>query len=141
MRTTLAISFLAVMLLSCSKSMVTVPTPAQIGEFSRNASVSLPASAQPLGWHQNRGMDDGLWLQFRIPRADFQTFLDSSPFRSASLSTNDRYCINLFKMFWAAPPLRYRAGQQTLPNARVLNLLVDESDATNAVVYLMWHET
>ena len=86
-------------------------------------------------------MDDALWLQVRLPASDLQTFLDASPFRSVTLATNDQYRLPDFQSFFATPPVRYRAGQQSLPNARVLNMVVDESDTTNVVVYLMWHET
>lgn len=86
-------------------------------------------------------MDDALWLQVRLPASDSQTFLDGSPFRGVTLTTNDQYCLAQFQSFFAAPPVRYRARRQSLPNARVLNMVLDESDTTNVVVYLMWHET
>jgi hypothetical protein len=86
-------------------------------------------------------MDDALWLQVRMPASELQAFLDASPFRSATLTTNDQYRVFEFQDFFPTPPARYRAGQQELPNARVLNMVIDESDTTNVVVYLMWHET
>jgi hypothetical protein len=144
MRTSLAISLLLFALLGCSRStapVITTPTVAQIAEFTTNASITLPASAQPVGWREERGMDDALWLQVRLPASDLQTFLDGSPFRGVTLTTNDQYCLTQFQSFFAAPPVRYRAGQQSLPNARVLSMVLDESDTTNVVVYLMWHET
>ena len=144
MRTSLYISFLLIALLGCSRStvpVITTPTAAQITEFTTNAKITLPASAQPLGWRESRGMDDALWLQVRLPAADLQTFLDGSPFRGATLTTNDQYRIFDFRDFMPTPPIRYRCGEQQLPNARYLKMIVDESDNTNAVVYLMWHET
>ena len=86
-------------------------------------------------------MDDALWLQVRMPARDLQGFLDASPFRSAKLTTNDQYRVFDFRDFLPTPPVRYRSGEQGLPNARFLKMLIDESDTTNAVVYLMWHET
>ena len=144
MRTPLSISLLLVALLGCSRSpapVITLPTAAQIAELTTNASITLPPSAQPVAWREERGMEDALWLQVRLPASDLQTFLDRSPFRSVTLATNDQYCLTQFQSFFATPPVRYRAGQQSLPNSRVLNMLVDESDTTNVVVYLMWHET
>jgi len=143
-RAPLSISLLLVALLGCSRTtapVITTPTVAQIAEFTTNASITLPSSAQPVGWCEERGMDDALWLQVRLPASDLQTFLDGSPFRSVTLATNDLYCLTQFRSFFATPPVRYRAGQQSLPNARVLNMVVDESETTNVVVYLMWHET
>jgi hypothetical protein len=86
-------------------------------------------------------MDDALWLQVKVPARDLQGFLDRSPFHGASLHTNDQLRLSDFREFYATPPLRCRGGQQELPNGRVLNLLIDESDAANFVVYLMCHET
>jgi hypothetical protein len=68
--------------------------------------------------------------------------LDGSPFRSAKLNTNDQSLVFKFRYFFPTPPVRYRCAEQTLPNARFLNILIiDESDTTNALVSLMWHET
>lgn len=86
-------------------------------------------------------MDDALWLQVRMPAGDLQGFLDTSPFHAATLTTNDQYRVFQFQEFFETPPTQYRAGQQELPNARALNMVVDESDTTNVTVYLMWHET
>lgn len=86
-------------------------------------------------------MDDALWLQVKIPTADLQAFLDCSPFRSSTLTTNDQYRVYKFERFLPTPPTRYRGGEQELPNARYLNIIIDESNDTNVVVYLMWHET
>lgn len=144
MRTFLSILLLLVALLGCSRGtahVIATPTLAQISEFTTNARIALPASAQPIGWREERGMDDALWLQVRLPASDLQTLLDSSPFRNVTLTTNGQYCLTQFQSFFATPPVRYRAGQQSLPNARVLNILVDEGDTTNVLVYLMWHET
>ena len=144
MRASLAISIIMLALLGCNRSnapVITTPTAAQISEFTRNASITLPASALPIGWRELRSMDDALWLQVRMPARDLQTFLDSSPFRTATLMTNDQYRVSQFQEFFTTPPVHYRAGQQELPNARVLNIVIDESDTTNVVIYLMWHET
>lgn len=86
-------------------------------------------------------MDDAMWLQVRMPAQDLKAFLDCSPFRSTTLTANNEYLVYQFRGFFTTPPTRYRAGQQGLPNARVLNILIDESDTTNVVAYLMWHET
>lgn len=86
-------------------------------------------------------MDDALWLQVRMPAQTLQGFLDSSPFKGATLTSSDRYLLSEFREFLPNPPARYRAGQQSLPNARVLNMVIDESNPTNVVVYLMFHKT
>ena len=144
MRAPLVISLFLMVLLGCSKTstpVITAPTATQLAEFATNASITLPPSATPIGWREERGMDDALWLQVRMPARDLQGFLDASPFRSAKLTTNDQYRVFDFRDFLPTPPVRYRSGEQGLPNARFLKMLIDESDTTNAVVYLMWHET
>lgn len=120
---------------------ITPPTAAQIAEFVSNTKITIPPTSQPVGWKEERGMDDALWLQIRMPTADLEVFLKNSPFSESKLETSNPYILHLFQEFQSSPPQRYRAGQQTLPNGRVLNLLIDESDAATAVVYLMWHKT
>jgi hypothetical protein len=145
MRTPLSISLLLVALLGCSRStapVITTPNATQIAEFTANAKITLLASAQPVGWREERGMDAALWLQLRMPKTELQSFLDGSPFRSATLNTNDQSLVFKFRDFFPTPPVHYRCAEQALPNARFLNILIiDESDTTNALVSLMWHET
>jgi hypothetical protein len=129
-----------VAVLGCGQATVTKPTAAQLADFSTNAAISLPASAQPIGWSESRGMDNAFWLQVKMPTKDLQTFLENSPFKNAVLETN-QYGIYKFERLLPIPPTRYRRGEQELPNARFLNILLDESNDTNVVVYLMWHET
>jgi hypothetical protein len=132
------------LLLGCSPPdapTIKSPSASQLSEFVRKAGISLPASAQPIGWREEHGMDEALWLQVRMPVQDFQRFLDNSPFHGSTLTSNDPYQISQFREFLPKPPAHYRAGQLSLPNGRVLNLVVDESDNENVVVYLMWHET
>ena len=145
MRTPLSILLLLIALLGCGRStppVITTPTAAQIAEFTANTKITLPASVQAISWHEERGMDAALWLQMRMPATELQGFLDGSPFRNAKLSTNDQSLVFKFQDFFPTPPLRYRCAEQQLPNARFLNIIIiDETDTTNALVSLMWHET
>lgn len=103
MRTPLSISLLLVALLGCSRStapVITTPNATQIAEFTANAKITLPASAQPVGWREERGMDAALWLQLRMPKTELQSFLDGSPFRSATLNTNDQSLVFKFRDFF-----------------------------------------
>ena len=124
-----------------SATVISTPTAAQVSQFVRQANLTLPASAQATGWQEERGMDNARWLQVRMPKPDLQGFLDRSPFRGAELTTNNQYLISAFREFLPKPPARYRAGQQSLPNARTLNMVIDETEPAKVVVYLMWHET
>ena len=85
-------------------------------------------------------MDDGMWLQVMMPAADFPVFLNNTPFKGVGLR-RDLYMLNQFREFWQCPPKKHRSAQQHLPNGRFLNMLVDETDSENVIVYLMWHET
>lgn len=123
-----------------SKPAISVPTQNQIAEFVRKTGVKLPASAQPIGWREARGMDDALWLQVSMPRSDVEGFLNGSPFSGKPLQAGVGTTIP-FKHFFTTAPQRYRGEQFALPNARVLNILIDDSDDTTAMVYMMWHET
>jgi hypothetical protein len=125
-----------------NKPVITKPTEIQIAEFASKAQIAVPPSAQAVGWREERGgLDDALWLQFTMPKRDLDVFLSSSPFRGVQLRTKHESPPSHFDGFFTTPPPQYRSGQEWLPNARVLNILIDESDAASAQVYLMWHET
>ena len=135
---------IAMLLLGCSavsSSSDKPPNVQQRAQFERDASVTIPASATLVAWHEERGMDSAVWLEFKIPAADFAAFIDASPLQKTVLSASDKYQENQFRDLLAVPPAHYRAGQQALPNGRVLNMLADESNAGIVVVYLMLHET
>ncbi|MDZ4817370.1 MAG: hypothetical protein SGJ20_00180 [Planctomycetota bacterium] len=139
------IPFILVALTGCNGSgrapAITKPTAAQLAEFTRNAQIALPASAQPIGWREYRGMDDSLWLQVRMPASDLQGFLNTSPFANATLESNSQHIPGNFDKFYTTPPKVYRSGQQEVQNTRALNILIDESDPKDVIVYLNWHET
>lgn len=140
----LAILIVTIALIGCNQNNtppIKQPTALQLAEFSRNASITLPASAHAIGWHEENGIDDAMWLQVRIPTKDLPRFLESSPFRGIELSTNDTSLFYLFQMFVATPPTKYRVGQQQLPSGRYLTLMIDESATPDLIVYLMWNET
>lgn len=57
-----------------------------------------------------------------------------------SLITMQQYHMYNFKDFLPAAPIKFRSGQTALPNAKTLNMLIDDSNPTKAVVYRMWFE-
>ncbi len=85
-------------------------------------------------------MDSAMWLKLKMPVKDFPAFIEQSPLRETTLTSDDTYQVYQFHDFIPTAPARYRAGQQPLANGRVLNMLADESDTTTVVVYLMLHE-
>ncbi|MEO7362836.1 MAG: hypothetical protein ABI120_21065 [Gemmatimonadaceae bacterium] len=117
------------------------PTAEQRAQFERDAGVTFPASVELIAWREERGIDGAVWLEFKIPAADFPAFIDKSPLQKTILSASDKYQENQFRDLMPAPPAHYRAGQQALPNGRVLSMLADETDTKIVVVYLMLHET
>lgn len=135
---------IAIALVGCNQShipSIAPPTALQRAEFSRNTGLTLPASATAMGWHEERGLDDALWLQVKMPANDLPKFLESPPLRGIELSPNSPYFVSGFQMFVATPPTHYRAGQQPLPNAKYLTVLIDESATSEVIIYLMWNET
>ena len=134
---------LAVVLTGCGKNsapIISVPTSAQVAEFTQKAVVTLPVTAKSTGWKESRGMDDALWLKIEMPVAELNAFIEASPFQSGGFQTNWQYDLYNFQDFLPTPPLKYRTGQKALPNVKTLNMLIDDSNPTNAVVYMMWFE-
>ena len=133
----------AVVLTGCGKNsrpVISVPTSAQVAEFTQKAAVILPATAKSIGWKEFRGMDDALWLKVEMPVADLNAFIKASPFQDGGFQTNWQYDLYNFNDFLVTPPLKYRTGQKALPNVKTLNMLIDDTSPTNAVVYMMWFE-
>jgi hypothetical protein len=125
-----------------NKPVVAKPTEIQIAEFASKAHIALTPSAHAIGWREERGeLDDAIWLHLTVPKGELDEFLSNSPFRGIQLQTKHQSPPSHFDDFFTAPPTQYRSGQQWLPNARLLNILIDESDPADAQVYLMWHET
>ena len=136
---------IALMSFGCSSSThppVVPPTSSQVAEFLKHANLTLPESARPIGYRaRSGGMDQALWISFSLPMIDVPAFLSTSPFQDGKLESKDEYILYLFDHFWQTPPTRYRSAQRGLPHNEAINLLIDESDATTAMIYMMWHET
>lgn len=140
---TIFVCALAIALLGCEyRSGITKPTAAQVAGFVHNASITLPASAQPVGWRELPDTTNVLWLQVRMPASDVAVFLASSPFNATTLATNSPYKYHTYDFghFWQRPPRRYRAAQNWLPNGTQLHMVIDDSNSTNALLYLMWRK-
>lgn len=119
---------------------VVAPTPALIQEFLTRSGLTIPHSAQPTDWYEERGMDDTLSLRLRVPVSDLEAFLSQPLLKGLKLSAFDPSITHGFQVF-GPTPATYRAGQQRLPNARFVNVLIDDGDPQTANVYLMWGET
>lgn len=127
---------------SAKQPVITKPTPAQITEFTNNSTLIIPATAKAIGWYEERGMDDALYLQIEMQTSELEQFLDNTPFKNAVFSKNSEYDLYTFNVFYKSnPPTTYRSAEVWLPNARAIKILVNESNPANTIVYLLWHET
>ncbi|TWT38375.1 hypothetical protein [Blastopirellula retiformator] len=120
---------------------IVTPTPEKIRLLEESAQLKIPTSSTPLLWRESHGIDMAIWLKMKIPAADLASFFAASPINPKELSSSDSSRIDDFRGFFAAPPKKYRAGQYKLPQAQCLNVLIDEDDPAEKIVYLMWHET
>lgn len=117
-------------------------TAEQVSHFGDRVGIAFPVAATPVAYMETRGMDDSLWLQMQMSTSDLQEFLATPPLDEVNLSDEkNEIVLHAFHQFWTSPPSRYRSAQIQLPNARVLNILIDETDSEKVIVYVQWHET
>lgn len=120
---------------------IVTPIPEKIRLLEESAQLKIPASSTPLLWRESHGIDMAIWLKMKMPAADLPSFFAASPINPKELSISDSFGRDRFQDFYNSPPTKYRAASYNLPQAQCLNVLIDESDPAEKVVYLMWHET
>ncbi len=124
-----------------AEPLIVRPSVAQVAQFVTHTGIVLPPSAQAIGWVEQRGMDDALWLQVRLQSVDLPALIASAGFDESSLTSRNAYVVHVFRAFFSTPPKRCSTGQRMLPGAKGFNILIDESNPDSVTVSFMWHET
>lgn len=120
------------------------PTAEQLAEFAQHTGIVFPAAAVPLLWHEERGMDDALFVKAVVPPEAFAALLAGPPFAGTELSGPGDFpdaTLLYFADWMPRRPGNFRFCQLQLPDARAMNCVFDFDDPQTTVVYLMWFET
>jgi len=124
----------------------------QLAHCSQIMNLTFPPSARPLGLCATYGMDDVLQLKVEMSRNELQQFIEASPFAGAELGRNQIQVYGDSDLRWwnvdELDPYEGKDGQEaflseqtSLPNAEVLNILIDVRRDDIVIVYLEWFET
>ena len=112
-----------------------------LSEWERKMHVTFPEDTRALGLRVEPGMDDAAYLKVRMPVRAWEKFLEGSPVDPQDLDTAKRFFLGDDDDWWdPGKPAELPTAQANLPDGSVLNLGVDLSGATEATVYLMWHQ-
>jgi hypothetical protein len=110
---------------------------------AQSMGLTFPSSTQYLLFERQQGMDEAIHLKIQLSAAALQQLIDQKPFAGADWSTTQRSVYDMPDVPQWRPTevARFRSGQLSLPKAEVLNVLIDDADDTNKIIYLMWHQT
>jgi hypothetical protein len=113
----------------------------QIGKIMQ---VQFPDDTKVLGLLEDRGgIDRAIYLKVEFAAKELKEFINKSPFAASNLSTRDRSVSDLKEVSWWKPESvkTFQSGQERLPDAKVLNVLIDLGKGDKTIVFLMWFST
>jgi len=117
-----------------------VPNAAQLKALEDLMLLRLPSGARTVAWsHESAVGDCGILLKLEILPSDLGTLIADSPFAQSSLSSrNALFYITGCYAWWdeGGKAERFLFGEETLPDDRVLQLMVDMDRQELYVVYL-----
>ena len=106
--------------------------------------VQFPDDTKVLGLLEDRGgIDRAIYLKVEFAAKELKEFINKSPFAASNLSTRDRSVSDLKEVSWWKPESvkTFQSGQERLPDAKVLNVLIDLGKGDKTIVFLMWFST
>ena len=118
------------------------PRPESLAALGKELNLQFPASTRVIGVRRANGMDDIVRVKLEMASSDLPSLIAQTHIDPASFYPGTRGLMGSDKGFWDpnhAPALR--TGQVKRPDARALNVGVDDSRPDVAVVYLVEHGT
>lgn len=102
--------------------------------------IRFPATAVPLAWKVDRGLDTAIWLKLSVPPRDVSALISASPFGGLTMRNDRRYpAANLREAWWRAEQaVNYQSAETQLSNGAWLSILIDCDDTQTSIVYLFW---
>lgn len=118
------------------------PTAAELATFSQRTKFVIPTSAQPLRFYSVTGwMDDAMWLQFRLPVAEFQQFISASSIPPALVRpgpTGSESALYYFLPWLPTAPKNFQYADAQIEAGRCVKCVFDFDDPRTATIYIMW---
>jgi hypothetical protein len=121
----------------------TASTQAQLAAFTQQSHILFPSSATFLRYHEQRGMDDAVWIQFRLPTAKVQQFIAAASIPAAQIrrgANGNSYTFSWFRGWLFTAPKNFEQAEANIAPGRFVKCIFDYDDPQSTMVYLMWGE-
>ena len=110
-------------------------------DWERKMHVIFPDNTEALGLKVEPGIDEATYLKVRIPKYVWESFLEESPVHLEDMDNAKRFFLGTDSDWWdPSKPVELPTAQASLPDGSIINIGVDLSKTSDAIIYLMWHE-
>jgi len=119
-------------------------SPVKLAEIGKMMHVTFPDGTKVLGLlEEPGGIDRAIHLKVEFAAKDLEEFVKKSPFVDSKFSTTGRLVTDLKEVSWWRPESvkAFRSAQVRLPEAKILNILIDLDRSDKVTVFLMWFST
>jgi hypothetical protein len=118
------------------------PPVESLASLGTELNIQFPPSTRLIGVRRSHGMDDIVHIKLELAPEDLDTLIAQSKIDPASFSPGTGGLLGRDQDFWDPHHAsRLRTAQAQRPDARALNLGIDDSRPAVAVVYLVEHGT
>jgi hypothetical protein len=110
-------------------------------DWEQKMHVIFPEKTEALGLKVDPGMDEVAYLKVSIPKHSWKGFIENSLFQLDDMDNAKRFFLGTDNDWWdPSKPLELPAAQAALPDGSIVNIGLDLSKESKAIIYLMWHE-
>jgi hypothetical protein len=118
------------------------PVPVSVSQLGKELGLEFPPSTRVLGVLRSNGMDDAVRVKLELAASELPAFLERTQIDGAAFRPGTRGMLGPDKDFWDPHQSQsLRTAQVARPNARSLNVGIDDSQGDRVVAYLMEHGT
>lgn len=120
----------------------TTPTTTQVNRCKSEMYLNPSVKITPLGFRlEGSGIDDAIWFKFKTNSTEFSQVFDANIVDITKFKKDFTFPYEMKELdWWDIKGKSLFGAQVSLPNARFMNVGVEETD-TGYVIYIMWHET
>ena len=112
-----------------------------LSDWEHKMHVIFPDNTEALGLKVNPGMDEVAYLKVSIPKHSWKGFIEGSLFHLEDMDNAKRFFLGTDSDWWdPSKPVELPTAQASLPDGTIVNVGVDLSKTSDAIIYLMWHE-
>jgi hypothetical protein len=139
--------FLAVVLLSCDTSKEEHPlsqeeNTALLKELEESTGIGFPQGVTLIRYERDLGSDALIRAKLAFTPEQWTSFVNASPLDPDTFEEEQRYLLGTNVGWWnPQDPPALPTAQALLPDAKVLNVGVDQANPNRITAFLVWHGT